>query len=808
MAVLERGAKGGTGPDGSGGPGEAAAGSAARRRIWLRRGIAALLAAAAVSALAAAGVPRLNSDASVDLLADAGSQVFRDEVLYASTFGGDPIIVELEPAPGQSLLTPEHMVGMAGMEGRLASAHGVKRVYGPGTLVNTFANTVTQRALDICAKEGKAAETKAQNDARAAGRSAQDQAAAGQQAFAAAVRACADRLVKENPTLSLPAVDNPGFYGEILLEPGGQRVRPFWVWALPDLNHAVIQVRMAPDATPADVRAVLDRIDSQSKRKELSGLHAHVTGGPALAVSLADSVQRSLLWLLPVTLLAMLLVSALAIQAPLRLIAVPLAAVAGLWTAGLSGWLGLPLTPATLAVLPVVLGLTTDYVIQTVNRLAEEAAEPGALRRTAASILPATGIAAAATAVAVLAFALSPVPLVRQFALFMALGVGCSYAVSVIAGLPLIGLLAARRRTAATTAPSPLAAPIERAAALPLRAAVALAGVGILGWAALPFVHVETDPGQLMPAGSAALAEAQHVQHAIGLVGELDLVVVSAHSDVTAPELVSWLESATTRATSSDLRPLSGLSGFLAAFDNGKPPDAATTKLILERIPGYFTSAVVSADHRVARSVFGVPRLTSVEEDRALVARLDQAGAPPAGYRAYPAGLAVLAATALAQLQQDQLRLNLLALGIVVAVLLAAYRRPLPALLAVLPTVVAAGWAAALLAALRVSTGPITVLLAGVVVAFATEFSVLWLSRYLAERRSGTAPEQAAQIASRRVGPAIAASALALVIGFLVLVISPVPMVRDFGLVCGIDLAFATGAVLTLLPPMARAWLR
>ena len=40
-------------------------------------------------------------------------------------------------------------------------------------------------------------------------------------------------------------------------------------------------------------------------------------------------------------------------------------------------------------------------------------------------------------------------------------------------------------------------------------------------------------------------------------------------------------------------------------------------------------------------------------------------------------------------------------------------------------------------------------------------------------------------------------------LGFLLLAISPVPMVREFGLWSGADLAFATLAVLVLLPPLA-----
>jgi hydrophobe/amphiphile efflux-3 (HAE3) family protein len=795
--AVTRGAKRGVKP-------AAAAPAAPRLSVLTRYSIAALALAFAVSCGLAAGATRVSTDAGVDLLVDLHSQAYRDQAAYVAAFGSDPIVIELEPAPGRQLLTPDHMVGMAGMEGKLSQIHGVKRVYGPGTLVNTFATEVTRRALDICGQEGTAAEQQAQQAAAAAGKSQPDQQTAGQQAFDAAVRACAQRLAAQYPELGLPAVDNPSFYGEILLEPGGQKVRPFWVWALPDTNHALIQVRMDRNATPADVRNVLDQIGAQSKRKELNGLNAHVTGAPALAVSLEDSVRNSLLYLLPLTLAAMLVVCGLALRRWLALLAVPLAALAGLWTAGVAGWVGLPLTPATLAVLPVVLGLTADYVIQALNRLGEQAEADRAarLRRMAAAILPATAIAAVATAGGVLVFAISPVPLVRQFAFCMAIGVVSAWLVSVLAGLPLLALLARRPAVSGLRRWSA----VERAGRLPLNAALALAAAGLLGWAAMPFVRPETDPAQLMPAGSQALAEANHVRRAVGLVGEVDLVLRGP--DVTNPAVVAWLQKATDRATSSDLRPLAGLALFLTAFNNGTPPDAATTKLILDRIPAYFTGAVVSSDRHLGVSVFAIPQLTSVAQDQALVARLrDAGGGAPAGYRAYPAGLAVLAAGALDALAGQELELNLLALAIVLAVLLAAYRRPLPAVLAVLPTAVAAGWATAILAGLRVASSPLTVLLAGVVVAFATEFSVLWLSRYRSELGAGATPAEAAATASARIGPAIAASSLALVAGFLVLAISPVPMVRDFGLVCGLDLALATAAVLALLPPMARAWL-
>jgi predicted RND superfamily exporter protein len=231
----------------------------------------------------------------------------------------------------------------------------------------------------------------------------------------------------------------------------------------------------------------------------------------------------------------------------------------------------------------------------------------------------------------------------------------------------------------------------------------------------------------------------------------------------------------------------------------------------VDRIPAYFSGAVVDKKKGLALSIFGVTRVTSVDRDRELVSQL-RSGTPPSGYRAFPAGLAVVAVDALGQLQADQLKLTGLAIILIVVILLLAYRRPLPAALAVLPTVVAAGAATALLAlsgaVLSHRSSPITILLGGVVVAFATEFGVLWLSRYRRERADGVDSATAAEIASSRVGPAILALALALIAGFAALGLSPVPTVRDFGLWCALDLALATLAMLTLMPPMVRTWLR
>lgn len=784
-----------------------------------RRPLALLLVGVLITIGLGFATTRLQSDASVSLLMDTSSAAYHDQAQFARLFGADPVVVLAEPAKGQQLLTPDHMVGLAQLEGQLARLPGVSKVYGPGTLVNTFATLVTQRALQLCTAEGNRGRQAARAAAAARHESAAAQTRAGNEAFTADVRACAQQLAAKYPSLSLPALNNPAFFNQLLLESNGS-VRPFWRAVLPDRSRALLTVRLKPDASLADVTGV-QRAISQSQLGEkqqtvtsqagqrakvptmagnLTGLRFTVSGTPVLMASLANSVRGSLVYLLPAALLAMLVLTLLVLRVPFRLLAVLLAALAGVWTAGAAALLKLPLTPATLVVLPVVLGLGTDYLLQSVNRLVEEKGTPAErVRQMARAILPATGIAAAATAAGVLAFSVSGIPLVRQFGLFLALGVAMSWLSTLLVGVPMLSLLARRARPRKRRVPD--WGWLARPARIPVLALVPLIIAGVAGWGALSLTRIQTDPTKLLPPNSAAVASARDVARQVGYAGELDLVVTGP--DVTRPDIVAWMGSVGQRLNGHGLTAVNGLPGFLLAFNYGKPPTQQTTTAILTRLPRYFSQSVISPDHRTAVISFGQRSVASLTQDTQLINRIDQLTAhPPAGYRAYPAGLAVVAASALHSLLRAQVMLNLLALGVVLIVLLAAFRRPLLALLAVLPTVVAAGWATGAEYLLHVQATPITILLSGVVVAFATEFSVLWLSRYRAERDQGTEAAQAAEIASRRIGPAIVAAALALIAGFAALTLSPVPMLRGFGIWCAADLALAAVAVLFVLPSL------
>jgi predicted RND superfamily exporter protein len=176
---------------------------------------------------------------------------------------------------------------------------------------------------------------------------------------------------------------------------------------------------------------------------------------------------------------------------------------------------------------------------------------------------------------------------------------------------------------------------------------------------------------------------------------------------------------------------------------------------------------------------------------------------PPAGVNAQLVGLPVLAAQSGSQVADPWRRLETLLAGLaaVALVLLLAFRGDRRrALVPLVPIVLATGWSALVLFALRVPLNPMSVTLGALVIAISTEFSVLLAERHRQERLAGLDTVQALRRSYARTGAAVAASGVTAIFGFGVLVLSDIRMLRDFGLVTLIDLTVSLIGVLVALP--------
>ncbi len=260
-----------------------------------------------------------------------------------------------------------------------------------------------------------------------------------------------------------------------------------------------------------------------------------IAGAPLLTYGVVDSMSETLLILLPVVMVLMAILLVVSFRVRGRLWPLLAAVAAGGATVGLSLWFGIPVTPAILAGVPVLVGLAVDYAVQLVSRY-DEARRRGASREAAIEEAmlrsgPATFTAALATLAGfgtLMIFAgidagpLVAIPLVAEFALVLFVGVIVSWLAALFIALPAAALWG--RDRPATPSPQPARAERTLGIAGAWRGAVVPAViVALIGWVLLPRVPVQTQVDQLLASSLPQLHDVNSVRDLTGYGNEVDI---------------------------------------------------------------------------------------------------------------------------------------------------------------------------------------------------------------------------------------------------------------------------------------------
>jgi hypothetical protein len=837
--------------------------------------VLALTALLALGGLALAA--QLEPDAGIDTLVGTDSPAYAATTTYRERFGDDPIIV-LVRGPLTKLLLTQDLERVLGLEGciagnvpkgvtprggpdgpcgRLARTKPVKVVFGPGTFVAEATRQLSGGFARRLADNAQRAQAAARTARRVARRRGLSPAAAQRAAAEARARVEADfqreviDLGVRYGLSAIPRLDDPNFVSTLVFDstkPAGTPKRKF-AYLFPSKRGgpgdvALVQVRLKAGLSDAQRGSALRLIRAavaMQEWKPRNGATYTVTGAPVVVTDLTSSISGSMWILLVAVLLVMALTLAVVFGGRPRLLPLAIALAAAALTFGVLSLLGASLTMASIAVLPVLIGLAVDYAIQLQARIEEEDEGGGlgaapAARRAALVGAPTIAVAATATAAGFAALALSPVPMVRGFGLLLVAGIAIAFACALLAGTAALviaeraALPAGLRRAGAgpgralasarsRARSNPLTrrtgrtagATLQRAIAHPKRVLLVALALAAAGWALDTQTRVESDIQKLVPQDLGALRDLDALQRATGVGGEIDVLIESR--DLTDPAVVNWMigyQTNVLRRFGYSARRGCGAAELCPAFslpDLFTTPasrrDAAAIRGLLDAVPPYFSQSVVSRDRRTATLAFGI-RLMELDRQKEVVdeMRARLAEGRPEGVRARVAGLPVLAADANAAVASNLRRLLTLLAGLaaVAVVLLLALRGVARALVPLVPIVLATGWSALLLFAMRIPLNPMSVTLGALVIAISTEFSVLLSERYRQERALGHDPEAALARTYRSTGAAVLASGATAIAGFAVLVVSDIRMLRDFGFVTVIDLTVSLLGVLLVLP--------
>jgi hydrophobe/amphiphile efflux-3 (HAE3) family protein len=792
-----------------------------------------LLAICSVLAIGAVvGATRIPTDAGVGTLVDSDTSSYEATQRVKQAFGEEPVVV-LAEGDLQRLVLTDNIFRLLRLEGCLSAnvPEGAKPLPGPCTElaelepVEFLAGPATflNEAVDQI-------DTQLQRLAR--------------HVPAEQLRAYLLAVATHYGITSVPSIDNEEFVATVVFDLSRARGTPKsrLAYLFPNSHSAQIVIRLKPDLSESERHRAIELIEEAvaetTPRRAcaedgkpapcfaLGGGHYVVSGVPAVVDGLSHDLKGALLLLLAVAIGVMALVLALVFRSRLALLPLGLALGAAAITFGAFGLLGGSLTMASIAVLPILIGLAVDYAIQFQARFGEAVADGlvgvAAARAAAGAGGPTIATACLATAAGFLVLLISPTPMIRGFGLLLTAGVGVAFLLALTAGLAALSVRNARPSSGIRLPARLLAVPLERP--------VAVLGIGaflaVAGWALGTQVGTVSDVRELAPHGLPAVEHLNELQEATGVSGELDVSIEAP--DLTDPATIEWMAAFKQRALTAngfsganpscleaEICPGPALSDFLTR--NGKVTRSGVEATLAALSP-YALRQVAPIDPSTGRIghqaliSFGI-RAQSLEAQQRLIDRVrdaigtpGSAGGPPPGVVVRLAGLPVIAAAAAGDLSATRYWLTLAGLLAVALILLIVYRSISRALVPLVPVVLATGWASLVLWVTGIPLNPMSAALGALTIAIATEFAVILAGRYREEREGAAGVERALRRAYARTGPAVLASALTAIAGFAVLIASEIQMLRDFGVVTVIDLGAALTGVLVVLPA-ALIWI-
>lgn len=852
----------------------ALAGAAVKRPLLV---VAIALVLGAAGAGLAVG---LTPSAAVNTFVEGSSPTYRATQSFYRRFGQEPIEIVVK-GNLQRLLLSEDIEKLVGLEGCLAGrvgggslaaeggAHGpcarlartqpAKVVIGPGTFINEAALEIEKALVSRQREAGRRAanaERAVRQRALARGLTGTEASALGKQANEVVMRT----FEAEIATLAVrfgitkaPSVSEGEFVSTLVFDPASKvpgTPKQRFAYLFPSREAALISVRLKAGLSQQQVNDAIATIRAAVAMPQWHlryGESYLITGEPVILDELTSSITHSIILLLVGVMLVMAFVLGLAFRGRPRLLPLLIALLSTAITFGGLALSGAALSVGEVAVLPVLIGLAVDYAIQLQSRI-QEAIEGDGLGLRAAAIAaaraggPAIAAAAAASAGAMLVLELSPVPMVRDFALLLVIGLAVALVCAVSVGsagialsrgwrrrgVDLGGLAASWRGAQQLVRENALTRGIASLALVraPGRPWLVLAVGGVcaaLGWGLSGLTPVQTDITKLVPQSMPSLRNLATLERLSGVGGELDLMV--SGPNVVAPASIEWMRSYQSRMLKrfgyskdrgcgvASLCPALSLPALLSGSEGASSQSgsrkltAAEIRSLLASVPPYFSEEVISGDRRAATLAFGLKLMPLARQQR-MIETMQAALHPPRGVKARLVGLPVLAAKADSEVASASRRTVQMLLGLlaVAAVLLIAFRGNIRrALVPLVPVVLASGWSALVLLIVGVPLNPMSVTLGVLVIAISTEFSVLICERFreeLGDRAAGeTADWRAALSAAYRgTGTAVAASAATAIVGFGVLVLSDIAMLRDFGLLTLIDLTVSLVGVMIVLP--------
>lgn len=547
-----------------------------------------------------------------------------------------------------------------------------------------------------------------------------------------------------------------------------------------------------------------------------SDLKVRLAGNPVIMGGIQPLVMKTMATMLVLAVIIMVVVLFVVFPVRRRLLSLCYVLLGLIWTFGIMGWLHIDLTLATMATLPIIIGLGIDFGVQFHNRYEEEfhksASGEQATKRAIKTMGPAVGVALIVMVFSFLTMFLSKAPMMQQFGLTLAIGVAAAYVVEFLLMFSSFALLDRKSKTTAKPQSAPktsgLAKALRKYAQFVIKHAKILTLVGIIlaatGFSVEGRIPIETNLTKLIPQDMQALKDTKYLQKQVGSTTYMTYLVKA--DDVRDKAVLAKTTQFANRENHK-YQDIVGVTTLDSTYRQmgGTPKQQTQTEINegIKTIPGTIRGTMLSKNNHYTMVQFKVDRSLTTGQQRTLMHHINRDLKHHATtLDVHPAGDSVMMLVGVGNMVANHTLIILAGLAIIAIILIAVYRDLKMALLPILPIAIVLGLSPLTLHLLGESYNPLTIALSSLVLGVGTEFTILILERFKEEQQLGKSTEEAIIVAVTNVGQAITASGLTVIGGFAALIFTSFPVLSSFGLITVLDTLYSLIAALTILPAM------
>ncbi|HWD52037.1 MAG TPA: MMPL family transporter [Acidimicrobiales bacterium] len=752
------------------------------------------------------GITQLKFSTSNASYLNANDTAQIDNVHYESLFGGDPIVTMFTMRPGTSidnLFTPDNVTQFNLIQSKLKSDPSVFSAITPLDdldLSNALAASPDGNPTDSPA--GKLLLSAFARDPSAASQAIRQKNIVALAAGEAAIPA------------KQQVITNPAWVHYLTHNPDGT-LRTASSTFFPNNGHAAMVVVLKGGLTIEQESAAALSVQNIVSSANFANATTLTTGVPALLRTINNYLKGGMLTLGAIAAVVMIIILLLLFNVRWRLLPFLIVVIGLVWGFGLAGFFGIPLTLASIAGLPVLLGVGIDYAIQMHSRVEEEvilARAPHPIQATARHLGPALLVVTFDAVFAFAALLLAKVPMLRQFGWLLIVGIIAVCACSIIGPLAFLGIREFKSPTKGVDfSHGRLARLTAWLGSVPAKAAIpfSVAAIVILvgGLAVESHIQLQTDPLQWIDPGSQTVKDVNALKVGTGTDNEVAAAIHTANpwSDQTVA-YVSSFSNDQVKTFPNQLFPAAGLVNLVDEFislpgTTPVPPLGSQVKQVYGFTPSSIQHATV-ANGGADLGVIFRSKTSTVGDLKPVVDHLQNNLHPPAGITVEPGGIAVVGVGFLDNLAKSRTLLTYLSIIFVGVFLALRLRSLIRSILSLIPVVVAVGAVSLVAWAFSLKLSPMTAVSGPLVVAVCTEFTSLILLRFVEERARKRSPVDSMHETATRTGRAFIVSGLTAIAGVAVIASSPWPLLRGFGIIVGMNVLVALLCALVILPPI------